>query len=403
MKRVLNFVLLTALCMLAPLGCSSKPSSDNPLLRDDAALTIGYRSSQEFEKRYPQLLKNEFPNLNYTVISNSEVWMDDQTPADWMAQHPADLVYVPYTRMKEFISEGLILDLSSFIKTGRLQLDSYVPAAIELAKQLGDGNLYGIPPSIDSRVIVYNKTLFEQQKIDFPSPPLTWDQFLLLSQRFPYGLAALEPAPIFFLTDIGSTLGYRLYQTSPPASLVDNPGWQSVWAMVEEPIAKQNIRFGDIDDFISGKCAMAIINYRQYATIEHIKPDFQWELAPMPIDPQNPDSSPLFSAEGFYAISAQTAYPDAALELLKFLTSSTAAKWEVNIYGISSNKSVTPSDYLAAVGQLTPSPYFDDIPAEFIGWGNEAILSIQQGISREDALAAYKQKTSEFVSGQSSP
>lgn len=53
------------------------------------------------------------------------------------------------------------------------QIDDFIPAYYEEGRQFGDGKMYTMPFSKSTEVLYYNKTFFDQNKIDVPT---TWDE-----------------------------------------------------------------------------------------------------------------------------------------------------------------------------------------------------------------------------------
>lgn len=75
----------------------------------------------------------------------------------------------------EFAARGVFLDLSDKLKA-EVDLDEYLPQALSWYKV--GGKQYGIPFGIDMNYIAYNKKLFDQAGVPYPTDDWDYDTFL---------------------------------------------------------------------------------------------------------------------------------------------------------------------------------------------------------------------------------
>jgi ABC-type glycerol-3-phosphate transport system substrate-binding protein len=105
------------------------------------------------------------------------------------------------------------IDLTPFIQEDeQFHRDDFYPGVLDAFTR--NGKLVGLPISIDPFVLYYNKTIFDQNKIPYPTSGMSWDNFktLAMQLRDPalsiYGYAPFDnyTDSIFFAFQHGATL-----------------------------------------------------------------------------------------------------------------------------------------------------------------------------------------------------
>src|SRR5688500_846722 len=101
--------------------------------------------------------------------------------ADIIAGTPADVVLINYRRYAGFANTGALEPLGPYLEKSKIIKESdFYPEAINPYKW--NGQLMCIPQNLSSLVVYYNKHLFDQASIPYPSPGWTWDDFLSAAQ-----------------------------------------------------------------------------------------------------------------------------------------------------------------------------------------------------------------------------
>ena len=238
-----------------------------------------------------------------------------------------------------FITDGLLLDLAPLM-AGDDNFDAadYYPGT--LGQYQWDGGTWGIPTTAGYSLIFYDKDLFDKAGIDYPESGWTWDDLLAAAQDLtlrdgdevtqwgftyqymgPFDLVQAKVGPIFDLTSNPPTARledleviaafqwvadlHEKYEVAPyakpPESEEDAAAYEEMFRLMDE-----------------GKVAMWPEQSEAY----------QWRsqernigVVPFPVGPENDQSSPMMNWGGsVLAVSAGTAYPQAAWEWIKFLT-----------------------------------------------------------------------------------
>lgn len=119
----------------------------------------------DFEKNHPRIQVEilEIPGQYYSKVL---VMIAGNNAPDlmWMGQSFA-----------EFAVRGVFLDLSERIQRD-IDLAEYLPQAVSWYRI--DGHQYGIPFGIDMDFIAYNKALFDERHVAYPTDDWTYEEFL---------------------------------------------------------------------------------------------------------------------------------------------------------------------------------------------------------------------------------
>ncbi|MUG22239.1 extracellular solute-binding protein [Paenibacillus macerans] len=336
MRGLLLFFMALNLAIVS--GCAGNTSS----LKDKEvsfSLNIGYFSQKHFDDRYASLLALEYPNLRYTVVPTNDIVKGKATLQEWMKNNEVDLLYLSDDDFREAAESGLLLKLDDDVARDSFPLDTLIPGVVELTKHYGNGELYGLPPSFFSSAIVYNQQLFDQYGVEYPGNQMSWEDTIMLANRFPKGLTLPYPSAADWLIDIGRTESLQAYDEHTDRLTLDSPSWGKILKLVKEPLKRGNIAINDINQnaFITENYAMAVVNYEDFKVVEQQGSDIKWKLATMPVSPGSPEISHHISLGGLWAIPANSTQTEAAWELIRFFLSGKVAEWEYrSVYGFSS-------------------------------------------------------------------
>ena len=174
MKK-LSVLLLAGLMALSLGACGSHPSNNSENSEggsgNNGPVTIeffGWGDAAEQENY--QTLVNLFmeENKNITVVYKAESSSTYMTTLRNRATNLPELFYMPDYDFLEWVSNGKLKDLSSYITEEELSelwpqaVDEYYynPSASTLGKSSG-AKLYGLPKDLGPFTLVYNKTLLD--------------------------------------------------------------------------------------------------------------------------------------------------------------------------------------------------------------------------------------------------
>ncbi|MFC7620142.1 extracellular solute-binding protein [Microlunatus sp. GCM10028923] len=249
---------------------------------------------------------------------------------------PPDLIKINDDYVRGMSGTGALLDLKPLIERDKLDT-SHFPEELYNFPVQADGRHTAWVIAHSPRLFYYNVDLFKEAGVDLPptewsADGWTWDDFLATAkaltvpgQRFG-ALVYLDTGyEQTWAINNGSPTGIfaadgKSFTLPEPAAaealqwatdLTCNEKVQPAWGDLQSTNA-------DLQLFTQGKLAMF---YSQFSTLPYLLQnvkDFTFDVAPPPAGPKDQRTE---SSVVTYAIPAKAANPDAAWELLKFLTS----------------------------------------------------------------------------------
>lgn len=335
MKRsVLPLTLASVVILSSMTGCTN----DVPE-KEVVDVYIQYNDSRSFMIRYGPRFESEHSDIRVTVIDDA-----------YEGTEQPDILFIPDTLEYQSMEwEGQLAPLESFILRDGLTVPSRnAELALDIVRGHSNNVLYALPLQIRTSALFYNKDLFDEFDIPYPTNNMTWRDILLLAQRFPaqnqqgepiYGLthAYIYTAPFGLLFNhIARAHGLHIFDAETWTMTVDTPEWRELWEQAIAAFQSGHVYLEDykltdifendfsIGTFESGHAAM-IVNTQGYANsltqnqYRKVQSDFDWQMAAPPVNPDAPDYSNYYYVAGLYAISADSDQKEAAWTLLKFM------------------------------------------------------------------------------------
>lgn len=195
-----------------------------------------------------------------------------------------------------------------------------------------NGKVYGVPLSLNSTQVYYNKKIFEQNGLQEPK---SWDELIAISNT----LKEKGIVPISFGAKEGWLLSLSHGVIAPGAyggngyvdkllkgeSDLQSPEFlKSVQRMQElTPYFPENYVGLDLNDirtmFATEKAAMFINGSFELEGVKKLNPDLQLDFFPMPTD----DGKTVLTTwvDGSYAVNAKSKHKQEALKFLEYMTS----------------------------------------------------------------------------------
>jgi multiple sugar transport system substrate-binding protein len=251
-------VLAVALTGCTPSG-GKKESAINSLSRNDkGSLKVAYFDQQAFYMQYGNAFQAMFPNVQLEVISTESVFNADDPVAEMeklLDEQKPDGLYLTEEQYAALAKKGKLYDLEAVVKQDEFDLNSFLPSVIGLLKAHGGGKLYGLSPDFTSQALYYNKDLFDQYGIPYPTDGMSWEEVIQLASRFPvkkgsntdpgpdkpiddalYGLFQSSDAtnPAELIRTIGEAKGLLYADADAKTVSVDTPEWKSIFQLVTD-------------------------------------------------------------------------------------------------------------------------------------------------------------------------
>jgi multiple sugar transport system substrate-binding protein len=230
-----------------------------------------------------------------------------------------------------YAAEGVLENLDPYIEAAGYDLSDYWPALLESASY--DGSIYGFPRDIGLEVLYYNKDIFDEVGLDYPTDEWTWDDLLAAAEQ----LTVVESSGQVTRYALGMEGGkYLLWVNQNRGSVLDdmrNP----TRCTLSEPAAVEAINFfagmmddnyamrdanlsqagGDAAVFASGQVAMIIQNASRVSQFNAA--GLNYDVAPVPIPSEGQRAASAGGAA--WVMSAGSDNKDAAWTFLSWLQS----------------------------------------------------------------------------------
>ncbi len=273
----------------------------------------------------------EHPEIQIEIVSYP--WGDyftamQTTWASGDVENIPDVLFL--TPVLPYAAQGVLENLDPFIEAGDYNLEDYWPALLEPA--MYEGSVYGFPRDMSAEVLYYNKDIFDEVGIEYPTDEWTWDDLLAAAEALTvseggqttrYGLA-MEGGK--FQLWVGQNGGGILDDVSnPTACTLDQP--EAVEAieffagMMNDGIAMRDASLGqaggDSTVMANGQAAMIIQNASRVSQFNAA--GLNYDVAPVPIPAGGQRSASAVGAA--WTMSAASDDKDAAWVFLSWLQS----------------------------------------------------------------------------------
>lgn len=363
---ILAIVMVTGL--LAACGGNNEPArgDEERVLR--IAVSSGYNPDwgNYIRQEYTELFEFVHENItvefvenvqsNYYYSSPSEE--EQKTPMQILKEelegaNPPDVIIMDYTHMAELIRENHLAPLDSLMQSSQMNTDEFVPAVVNALKAASDdGQFYGLAPMFTSSVLAYNKSLFTEKGLAFPTDGMTWDEAFNLARQvsggegedrvYGFSFSNYRYNDVFYDMSIYSApLELRYWDENGERMLVNTPEWKKVWQTIadlknEKVLPEPHDWSQPMTDtgpfshnsILSGKVAMAVVHdwdlneiinaNRNAATIENFEP-IDWDIVSVPYHPEKPFVGGQVYLNGIMGIAANAQNSEDAWKFIEFI------------------------------------------------------------------------------------
>ena len=182
---------------------------------------------------------------------------------------------------------------------------------------------------------------------------MTWDDLVLLAQRFPvlegddriYGFSqSFRGDPFTLARTIAELRGISPVDAVRMRATIDTNEWRKIFEWVaalfrseavyqpsasdwsREDLTPQERELIHHNVFLIGRSAMTIENSYFLDMLKTAPSPVAWEVVTVPVDPDNPGVSNGISVSNIYTIHVNSTDPKAAWELVKFVNGEEAAR-----------------------------------------------------------------------------
>ena len=289
--------------------------------------------------------------LDEFMVENPDIKVEGQfVPDDYWTKlqtqvaggTPPDVGIGDYGRLVQYAKSGVLLPISDMLELTDFPLDKMFADAVGQYRWAeGDfdsgsesGELYGLPSDGQGQLFAYNKNMFDEAGVAYPTDEWTWDDLVAAGKAI---TNADENKWGFLIPGWGMWVrGWFAFQADGSfatpdfkTATFDSPGAmesiQWLWDLAyTHKIAPPPGLQAATNPFMSGQVAMTIDGIwwvSDFATIT----DFEWDMAMLPKNPQTGKYTTTLESDGWWIYSG-TQDPDASFRLLTYFSDEAGQK-----------------------------------------------------------------------------
>lgn len=393
-------------------GAPAKPAETETQARAPAEpVTITYCNfnssggNEETLSKMVAAFESEYPNIKVEVetIGYSDYFTQMQTRV--AGGTAPDCYELNIENFAAYANKGLLAEISGVDVSG---LNETALGAFNVG-----GKQYGLPESFSNVVLIYNKDLFDQAGVAYPTDDWTQDDLQAAAEKIRalgddiYGI--WQPITYNEFFKVAKQYGGALLNEDKTAFTINSPeNLKAAQALVDrvlvsnvQPNAAQQGGMGDWDMFMSGRLGMIPTGIWAFQTFTE-NCDFAWDIV---VEPGSTQKATHFFSN-CVVMNPETKHPEEVATWLAWLASSTtsadirlAAGWDLpalkDLSALSAYLEITPPDNREAVFEslnyLVMPPVIEDyaLMSDIIGQklaaAAEGTITVQEALDQAQA------------------
>ncbi len=319
MKRT-GTLLLTLVLILACNSCTQK--------KMEGPITIRYVN---FEYLGPQIelinqIISEFEEENPNIkIKYDYSPKPDKVLVEIAGGAAPDVFY--WNEIVDLAEKKALVDLMPYVNKDNFNLDAYFPSIVRNYRY-GNG-LYALPFHLGPSTLVYNKDIFDHEKVPYPDESWTWDDLLDAAKRLTRdedGDGSIGTFGIYLPPSCYAWIwmnGGRFFDKDETKCLINSRETVEAIQFFTDLTLKYKVsptpgqvnERGAVPLFMTGKIAMTEMGAFALPELSKIK-SFKWDIAPMPFP--NGKKRAYFVPMGGLCMSSQSKHKEEAWKFMKF-------------------------------------------------------------------------------------
>lgn len=344
LKKVLATTMVAAMT-LSLAACGSKDSSGESTEKSkDTELTVAIWDSNQ-EAGLKEIMDDFTEETGIKVDIQVTPWSDYWTMLEAATQggEMPDVFWMHSDQIATYAAyDDILLNLSDKIeKSDKIDLANY-PENLVSIYQNEDGDQLAIPKDIDTCAVWYNKTMFDEAGIDYPTADWTWEDFREIAKKLTdkdknqYG-TAIKPASyqeswystIYayggeVITEDKKKSGFDEPETIEAMQLIENiikDGSMPEYSVVAENNTEELMMAGTVAMTFQGSWMIPDL-----ASSDYVKENC--DIAPLP---KGPNGTKSISNGLGWAASAQGDHTEEAWQLIEYLGSKEAQQKQAEL------------------------------------------------------------------------
>ncbi len=392
-------LLLCFICLLT--GCTGVKPEDKAM-----TLKVFYHDQKSFYNLYGKLFTFQNPHVEIEVIALNDYYkkgFSEEMYRELIKKEQPDLIF--NFNLQSFVEDGMLVDLEPLLKKSKdVNLERMNNPITAYLRNKGGGHLYGLSPTFQSKALFYNKSLFDQFGIPYPTDHMSWEEVLQLAARFAksernggktYGYYHNNSHLFWLVKNIAETEGLSLTDAEGKNVMINTPNWKRVFNMVISGTKEGAIytnQPGDAEKgnlllenpFIQGRAAMTAEYSYELGYLSDVH--FEWGIVTEPVNPAAPNQSASLNPNQLFGIYTGSKNREGAWQLLEYINSEKLAKLNGRT-GLSGSLPAyldsrqSNDKNIEAFYKLSPQDvYFPSLPMEFSTAFEERVQQSMTGV-----------------------
>lgn len=373
----------------------------------------------------------EYPNIKIDYL-NQTGNIEEMVMTQGVGGNLPDVWYARTYVTADYASKGWTLNMADLIARDDVDVDDFWPA--QTAQDSYQGDLYSLPYDFSNVGIAYNKTMFDEMGVPYPTSDWTLEDMAEVAAQFverddsgkvtrwglnvfPWGWPWLG---------IFQSNGGAVFNEDQSECIIDSPenvATVELFASMRDAgsVPESGATPQGMDPFANSMIAMTFMgSWDTQGFRDRIGDNFEWDVVKFPFG--STGRRGITPAGGAWAIASTSAHIDESWEFVKFLTSTESTNTLISDHtrSIPGRKSSVPRwTEVASSGELDPASvhvfaemmdeaYEITYPAFWndynTAWSNIVVPAIVGGdgvMGPAEALTAFEKQCNEAIANSS--
>ncbi|MDF2717664.1 MAG: extracellular solute-binding protein family 1 [Paenibacillus sp.] len=301
----------------APPSKSEKPPEPVTL-----NLLTGWKiADEDLQQIFVKPLAAKYPHITLNITSQSGNYNLNNLIA---TGEVPDLLIFGKDDMQRMLDLEVALDLNEQIRMQGFDLNQIDPTIVQSIKSYGKkGEIYALPYGMNYSALYYNKDLFDQFGVAYPTDGMKWDEVLDLAKKVTRTAGGvqyrgLETSLVYRL---GSPLSLNRFDQATGKAKLNTEEWKKAYQIYHSIIsipgnAPQKKGWDDINPFLFDKTvAMNATLGLLHKMPEAAARGLNWDLATYPQYPEKPGV--YFEVDGYFLFATtKSKHPKEAFQVI---------------------------------------------------------------------------------------
>lgn len=159
-------------------GSTREELSSDPVTITLYSYNAGINTEEDLQELFIKPVQEKYPQI--TIEQIKDVKMDAMVTTNEIP----DIIVTSNYYLRDVLDYGLGSDLNAWVERDGIDLSKIDRHAMGVMEQFGEnGELFGIPYSMNYGVLLYNKDIFDRLGVDHPTDNMTWDEVAALARE----------------------------------------------------------------------------------------------------------------------------------------------------------------------------------------------------------------------------